>query len=389
MHEINQIDALAELCGIPSQYVDASGKPVAIKTDYKLSALRALGIDASSTLEVQSSIDRILRQQWSSMLPVVHVVHIGQPILLPVQVNESSRNDQIQGEIDLENSQVIPIEIDLAIAQEVDRLFMDQKEKIRLHCSLPDDLPPGYHSLTLAHGSHQEQCHLIVAPKICHEPDIFNIERPGFTEKIWGVSVQLYTLRSENNWGIGDFSDLKHLVIALGQQGADIVGLNPIHSLYPENPLHCSPYSPSSRNFINPLYIDVTALEEFRDSPEIQQIVADADFYHRLEKTKSSDYVEYHNVAALKLPILEMAFAHFEKCDKAHQTSRSAHFGHFCEQKGKDLELQATYEALFEYFRAQDITNLGWDCWPDDYQDPNNRAITNFAKNAKERIRYY
>lgn len=397
MHKVNQINALAELCGIPAHYIDAAGKPVTIETDYKINALKAMGIAAGNELEIQASIDSILRKQWSSLIPVVHVVHYGEPFTVPIQVDEAHRKDAISGEIILEDSRSIPLSINLSDLPEEDRLSVDQQERIRLLCPLPDDLPDGYHQLILTPGSskeshketHREQCRLIVAPATCYEPNILSVERPGPTEKIWGVSVQLYTLRSENNWGMGDFSDLKQLVTELGRQGADIVGLNPIHSLYPANPLHCSPYSPSSRNFINPLYIDATALKEYQDSAEIQAYVASDDFQKQLQKARNSSHVEYDRVASLKFSILEMAFTHFEKHDQAHQSYRSADFGHYCEEKGQNLELQATYEALFEHFKARDINSWGWNCWPTEYQDPDSSRVQDFVVQSTVRIRFY
>ena len=402
MHEIKQIDALAEFCGIPAHYIDDTGHPVTLETDYKRNALTAMGVAAGNELEVQASIDSILRKQWSPLIPVVHVVHCGDMFTVPVQVEESHRHDWLRGEIILEDSRSIPLAINLSELPEQDRLSVDQQERVRLACPLPEDLPAGYHQLSVTLSSqedadqaaHQEsakheRCRLIVAPQTCYEPDILSAAQPGPTEKIWGVSVQLYTLRSETNWGMGDFSDLGQLVQRLGPQGADIVGLNPIHSLYPSNPLHCSPYSPSSRNFINPLYIDVTALKEYQDSAEIQQYVNSDDFLRQLQKARDSSHVEYDRVASLKFSVLEMAFRHFEKHDKAHQSYNSADFGHYCEEQGKDLELQATYEALFEHFRSRDINSWGWNCWPADYQDPDSPKVKDFVARSKERIRFY
>ena len=389
MHDINLIDALAELCGIPGHYADAAGNRVTIETEFKINALNAMGFNTSSELEIQASIDNLLRKQWSLLVPLVHVAHIGQSFTLPIQVDEQQRNDTLAGEIVLEDSGLIPLHIDLAALTAIDHLNLDDKERVRLIYPLPDDLPEGYHQLSLTNGSHQQQCRLIVAPPTCYEPGILSSEQPGATEKVWGASIQLYTLRSENNWGIGDFSDLKQLATHLGRQGADIIGLNPIHSLYIENPLHCSPYSPSSRNFINPLYIDVTAIPAFHESPTIEQAVARKEFQQKLQNARDSSQVEYDQVAELKLSVLHMIFDHFEKNDYAHQSYRSADFGHFCEEKGKDLSMQATYEALFEHFRANDMNNWGWNCWPSDYHDPQSSFVTAFAKEAKKRIRFY
>ena len=78
--------------------------------------------------------------------------------------------------------------------------------------------------------------------------------------------MQLYSVRSARNWGIGDFTDLEGLVELAGRLGADGVGLNPLHALFDDRPGDCSPYSPNSRLFLNPLYIDVEASRNFRQT---------------------------------------------------------------------------------------------------------------------------
>lgn len=70
---------------------------------------------------------------------------------------------------------------------------------------------------------------------------------------------------------MGDFGDLKQLVADIASRGGDFVGLNPIHALFPANPEGASPYSPSSRRWLNILYIDVSSVPEFALSAEAQQ----------------------------------------------------------------------------------------------------------------------
>ncbi len=112
---------------------------------------------------------------------------------------------------------------------------------------------------------------MIVAPKRCYEPQALLNK-----QKLWGACVQLYTLRSEKNWGIGDFGDLKAMLVDVAKRGGSFIGLNPIHALYPANPESASPYSPSSRRWLNVIYIDVNAVEDFHLSEEAR-LVAVAD----------------------------------------------------------------------------------------------------------------
>src|SRR5262249_54466520 len=121
---------------------------------------------------------------------------------------------------------------------------------------LPRDLPEGYHTLTVEGDAIHGDCTLVVAPDQCYLP-----EPLAEGARVWGTTLQLYSIRSERNAGIGDFTDLRHAVEAWAERGAAFVGTNPLHSLG----ANTSPYSPSSRLFVNPLYIDVEAVEDFAE----------------------------------------------------------------------------------------------------------------------------
>ena len=116
----------------------------------------------------------------------------------------------------------------------------------------PQDLPVGLHRLHLTDASgFTEEAPLIVAPAQAFGGDF---------DRCWLLAVQLYSIRSSRNWGIGDFTDLEGLIDLAAGLGADGVGLNPLHALFDDRPGDCSPYSPNSRLFLNPLYVDVEKL---------------------------------------------------------------------------------------------------------------------------------
>ena len=91
----------------------------------------------------------------------------------------------------------------------------------------------------------------------------------------FGWQIQLYQLRSSQSWGIGDFADLAALAVGLGQRGADLLVVNPLHAETPAPPYSDSPYYPSSRRFSHQLSVSVTRLPEYHAAPdEVRQAVS-------------------------------------------------------------------------------------------------------------------
>ena len=386
MSDLNRkkINLLAELYGITGQYQDWAGNAVQVPDDYKIPMLEAMGVDTSSEKNIDKAIAKQEKDQWESLLPPVQVVHQGQTFSVPMYLPANRRKNTFKGLVELETGQRKALEIKAETLEELECKTLKNKELVKLNVILPEDLPLGYHRLYLKNRNLESHCLLIVVPETCYEPD-----QLARGEKIWGSSIQLYTVRSHENWGMGDFSDLKNLVTQLGNQGADIVGLNPIHSLYPANPEHCSPYSPSSRKFINPLYIDVTAVDDFAECEKARQQFDTQDFQQRLHQAKTAEYVDYALVASLKFEILETLFAHFNEHHRLAKTSRGKAFDQFRKIRGKGLEQHALYEALYEHFKAIDINSWGWSCWPAEYQKPDSKEVKSFARKHKDRILYY
>ncbi len=205
------------------------------------------------------------------------------------------------------------------------------------------------------------------APPRCYVPPGLS-EGPGF----WGVSAQLYALRSARNWGIGDFSDLATLVEIVSAHGAALVGLNPLHALFPHQPARASPYSPSSRLRLNVLYLDVESIDDFRECREAQALAGSEAFQARLAGLREAPLVDYPGVAHAKLETLERLYAHFRENHLAHGTDRAAAFRAFQAAGGESLRHHALFEArtgqrageslerieFFEYLQWQAETQL-------------------------------
>ncbi|RYF63030.1 MAG: 4-alpha-glucanotransferase, partial [Comamonadaceae bacterium] len=110
---------------------------------------------------------------------------------------------------------------------------------------LPATLAAGYYELRAA----RQVRSVLVAPAQCWLPEGL---RQG--ARWWGVTTQMYALRSERSWGIGDFTDLAQCAALAAAQGAAFVGVSPLHALRPGQPEAASPYSPSSRVALNVLH---------------------------------------------------------------------------------------------------------------------------------------
>ena len=157
------------------------------------------------------------------------------------------------------------------------------------------------------------------------------------------MNCQLYTLRNQDDWGIGDFASLAELARYAAQSGAALLGINPLHALFPDQPEAASPYSPSSRLFLNPLYLSVPAIPEYADCHQAQSLVATAGFQQQLAAVRAASHIDYAAVAALKIAVLQLLFEHFRKLPATHP--RQTGHRHFCDDQGAVLQDLAAFHA--------------------------------------------
>ncbi|ANE75146.1 4-alpha-glucanotransferase [Dickeya solani] len=248
--------------------------------------------------------------------------------------------------------------------------------------ALPDNLPLGYHQLILMQGEQQWPCRVIVAPARCYEPDPLTQGK-----RWWGVMVQLYTLRSSDNWGSGDFGDLKTLVEQVARRGGAFVGLNPLHALYPAEPEAASPYSPSSRNWLNIIYIDVNQVDDFHQSDAAGEWWKQDDVQRRLTAARASRWVDYATVTSLKLTALRLAFNHFNRRNALDP--RKTAFQQFLKTHDESLLQQATYDALQAWLKTQGQTAADWLQWPREYHDARSDASLRFRQEHVDDVQFY
>lgn len=378
------LQQLVEMRGIETRYVDAWGNPATIAEKSKAKLLNVLGYDTSNDEKIQSQISADIASVWLSPLNPVSVVRSTEQINLPLRLPIELVNDEHVITITCEDGKAIEHNF-IPVDQEM--MTMAHIDDVEFHeyvVTLPFSLPLGYHDVTLSADNDQlGTSRIIVAPHACYTPS--EIQQG---KKTWGLSVQLYCVRSEKNWGIGDFSDLALLVEKAAAVGADFVGLNPIHALYPANPNACSPYGPSSRRWLNYLYIDVTAVDGYESDP-VQDIVNNETFKKTLEHARNEDYVDYEAVAHVKLTALKAVFDVYEEKYLRNNTKQNKAFKAFIEAGGESLDMLATYDALQSDLHAQGKESWGWPVFPEAYKDYYNPAVEKFKKANKRQVKFY
>jgi 4-alpha-glucanotransferase len=245
--------------------------------------------------------------------------------------------------------------------------------------ALPGTMPPGYHRLDLALSGVSATTGIAVAPRACYLPPAL---QPGAHS--WGLTTQLYGLRSERNWGMGDFTDLARLSCAAGRLGAATVGINPLHALFASEPRHSSPYSPSSRVELDFLYIDASAVPGFADDAAIRALAPEA----ALNAVRATGLVDHAAVATLKRPVLEALYRRFRDVDLQADTKLGAEFRKFQREGGRPLVAFATFEALHEHFNGNG-GRFSWHDWPLKLRDPNSPPVAEFAAAHADRVEFF
>jgi 4-alpha-glucanotransferase len=378
------LEQLVEYRGIESNYNDAWGRPTTIDPATKSKLLSAMGYQVKDPDLLLKQVKDNSTKTWLSVLNPVQVLRIEEHLQIVVRLPIELVTDEYAAQIDTELGEVLQHRFVPIDGQLVNVVHIEEIEFQEYLIDIPIKLPLGYHSLSLVIDDDVlGSMRLIIAPSSCFKPKALT---QG--EKVWGLSVQLYCLRSDNNWGVGDFSDLSFLIEKLAKQGAQFVGLNPIHALYPANANACSPYGPSSRRWLNFIYIDVTALDGYQQS-STQAIVNSADFQQKLHNARASDLVDYELVTELKISALGSVFEYQNSQYLSKNTKLNKTFKAFVAQGGDSLQTLAVYDALQESLAAQQKPSWGWPVFPEELSDFHNPAVKTFTKKNAKRVKFF
>ena len=378
------LEQLAQENGIALAYHDIWAHERRAAPDVLASLLRAMHIDTSDDAAIERALARQRSERWRRVIPAASLAD-GAHASIVLRLPASLRHEQLTWRLLEEGGTLHDGDLHAADAHELERARIDEHEHVALQWQLPLALPDGYHRLQLLRGERPlGEGVLIVAPQRCHMPRALQDDR-----RVWGVAVQLYAVRSARNWGIGDYTDLATVVDFWGRSGAAVVGVNPLHAMFPHNPAHASPYSPSSRRFLNALYLDVEAVADFAECDTARDLVRDAAFQARLRELRAAPCVDYTGVAQAKWPVLELLYAHFARDHVGAHTPRARAFAAFCTAHGDALERHARFEALQAHFFDADTAVWGWPAWPEPYRDPDAPAVQQFADAHRPRVQFF
>jgi 4-alpha-glucanotransferase len=194
----------------------------------------------------------------------------------------------------------------------------------------------------------------------------------GDGRRYWLLALQLYMLRSDRNWGHGDFGDLARVIELAASRGAAGIGLNPLHALFIERAAEASPYAPNSRIFLNPLYIDVEAVPDFPGAAP-----ADID----VAALRTGDFIDYTLVARAKLDGLRTAFEHFLTSAKH---DRRADFDAYRREQGTRLQQFACFEVLRARFAP-----ARWQDWPEPWRNPVEKNLHDLREKERSQCEFH
>ena len=218
-----QLEILASRAGLAVDWIDANGRPQKVAPSVLRNVLTGLGHPAGSAQEIDASLLELQQVQQTRHLPPLLTADFGVGLSLAHYFEPET-----------------PCEINL---EDGSRLHL----KLDGEAVLPGLVPVGYQHVSID----GQEFTLAVAPARCYSVgDAVDSPIP----RAWGLSVQLYSLRRPGDGGFGDTQALEDLARVAGERGAEALAISPLHAMFGSDTQRYSPYSPSSRLFLNSLY---------------------------------------------------------------------------------------------------------------------------------------
>ncbi|SIT39555.1 4-alpha-glucanotransferase [Paraburkholderia ribeironis] len=368
------IATLATHAGFEVQWQDAYHATQQVPEHTLAVLLERMGLPCGNATQIRHSAAALEAELSGRKMPPLMTAEVGRGIALPAAAIKSGSHYRIE----LESGSII------------DGRFTAPKGEEALLAPIDE---PGYHTFVI----NEQRVTLAVAPSRCYTVDDAwrtlqhgteyerERERAAPTPPLWGVAAQLYGLRRIGDGGIGDYSALARTAVESAQRGAHALAISPTHAMFSAQPERFSPYSPSSRLWLNVAHIDPAAVFGANAARAALEATQATDRWSALEDLP---LIDWPNAMPLKLKVLRALYEQFCANERARDTPRALEFHGFCERAGRALEDHARFEALHAAQLAQGGDGH-WRNWPEPLRDPRSAEVEAFAEANRHEVTFH
>lgn len=356
------IEALAAKAGFEVEWQDAHKQIRRVPEETLKVLLERLGLPCGNAAQLKQSAATLDAELSGRKLPPLMTAEVDRGISLPMAAVKTGARYRIE----LESGAVI------------DGRFTSPKGATALLSPISE---PGYHTLVI----NEQHTTLAVAPARCYTiDDAWRELEPGggATPPMWGVAAQVYGLRRVGDGGAGDFSALATLAAESAQRGGHAIAISPMHAMFSAEPHKFSPYSPSSRLFLNIAHIDPAAVLGVEAAQAAIKTAGVADEFADLEALQ---LIDWPRVMTAKLAVLRALFAQFndQDSDTLHKD-----FARFVKRGGRALEDHARFETL-QAAQLKEANGGYWRNWAEELRDPRSAAVAEFAAAHEDEVQFF
>ncbi|MFK0087968.1 4-alpha-glucanotransferase [Pseudomonas sp. NPDC090755] len=345
-----QLQQLAELAGIAVDWIDANGRPQRVQDTALRAVLNGLGHPADDPAAIAASLQALKTSHDARHLPPLFTSDVGQALDLSMFFTADS-----SCQVRLEDGS-------------------EQQLQLDARGALPPGLPIGYHRVRIDTRSFT----LAIAPARCYSlSDALDTPTP----RCWGISAQLYSLRRDGDGGFGDCLALEQLARSAAERGADALAISPLHAMFASDTRRYSPYSPSSRLFLNSLYASpVTLLGERAVRVAIEAL----GLAQTLQQLEHAPLIDWPEAAAARYRLLQFLFEDFIEGEHPLR----ADFDSYRQQAGQPLEQHCRFEVMLSESQASGL-GQDWRQWPGAWHDPDSEETIAFARQHQRQIQFH
>ncbi len=362
----NSIVTLAMRAGFEVEWQDAHHTTQHVPESTLAVLLERMGLPCGNATQIRQSAAALDAELSGRKLPPLMTAEVERGIALPAAAIKSGSHYRIE----LESGSII------------DGRFTAPKGEEALLAPIDE---PGYHTLVI----NEQHVTLAIAPSRCYTvADAWRTlhDNTAHAPPLWGIAAQLYGLRRAGDGGIGDYSALAQLAIESAKRGAHALAVSPTHAMFSAEPNRFSPYSPSSRLWLNVTHIDPAAVFGADAAHAAFEAAQAGTTWSKLEDLP---LIEWPSAVVLKLKVLRALYEHFCTAERTHDTPRALEFHGFCERAGRALEDHARFEALQAAQLAQPGGDGHWRNWPEALRDPRSPEVDAFAEANRHEVEFH